>query len=723
MMRLALRKPVFSPTITVTICLKTLSILLLCLFSAGAIWVGMAGQSSETRIVLITFVLAVIGWTLTDIEDTYIALLAVVVLALTTTATQQQIFVALGDPIIWLMLAAFLNAAAVTASGLSHRLAAAVAERARSVQGLFYLLTGVLMITALIIPATSGRAALMLPVFAALVKVMPNRRVVTALALLFPTIILLSAFASLIGAGGHLVTADILLRMSGERITYGWWLLLGAPFALVSCYLSTWIILRLFLSAEERRHPLHVAVDQWQLADKKGANIPLNRGPLTRREWYVLTITVGMVGLWATEGWHGINNVTVAILGSMLLTAPRIGVIGFPQAMKEVNWSLLLFMAASMIVSERLVAGESIPALLEGALVSLVDAASYPLTVVSVVAITALLSHLVINSRTARASVLVPLIVLFAQSLGYAPALLAIVAAAATGFCQTLPISAKPVAMFGQAGGETYRPADLLRLSMALLPLHLLLLLLFAFGVWPHLGLPLRPAVTPSQVDMPALASPVAFVVRSAPVAAVRSANPTGQDATPRTVALPPVASIVPTAPSESTVPTESPGVVTLPPAVDLAPQPDLPMMTEVSADLYTWARAVGQAQTSQWFAHGRALLGAIHGQPRVPYGLPIRASERNQAALLPTPTATLEPAEPVTAPVPVVAEPIAPSGALFLPVIAAIEPAPVLLVDSTVQRIAVSAQPSPVQHTTPTTNAPIVDDDDDDDDEGEGDD
>jgi sodium-dependent dicarboxylate transporter 2/3/5 len=63
-----------------------------------------------------------------------------------------------------------------------------------------------------------------------------------------------------------------------------------------------------------------------------------------------------------------------------------------------------------------------------------------------------------------------------------------LVAVAATGFCQSLMVSAKPVIMFGRIEGAGYRQSDLLRLSAVLAPLHLALVLVFAGLVWPWLG-------------------------------------------------------------------------------------------------------------------------------------------------------------------------------------------------------------------------------------------
>jgi|GEM_PF-497464 len=433
---------------------------------------------------------AVLGWIFTDINDTYIALAAALVFTLTGIDEPDEFFEALGDSTIWLLLAAFIIAAAVTASGLARRLTLAVAKRARSVSHLFYMLTAVLLLTAFIIPATSGRAALMVPIFAALSAAIGNKRVTRALALLFPTIILLSAVASLIGAGAHLVTVEILQRMGGEQIGFGEWLMLGLPFAIVSCFASTAVILFVFLNRDERRQRLQLTAEQ--LASNADEAPAINQVALGRKEWTTIAIVVVLVVLWSTEALHGINNTIVAILGALAVTAPGIGIVSFKDGIKSVNWTMLLFMAATLELGEALIesgAAEWLVARLFTVLQGPVATSS--LMVISVVTIVSLLSHLLITSRTARSSVLVPLVVLLGVSLGYNPTTLAFLSTAAAGFCLTLPVSAKPLAMFNQLKEPTYEPRDLLRLSGFLMPLHFGLLLAFAFGVWPVLGLTL----------------------------------------------------------------------------------------------------------------------------------------------------------------------------------------------------------------------------------------
>lgn len=466
-------------------------IVTLAAFAAAAlIWFGLEGVSSEIRIVFITFAVAIIGWVFTKIEDSYIALVAATVFMLTGIETPEGFFQALGDSLVWLLVAAFIIAAAIKASGLADRLAAAVAVRTRSVSQLFYALTAVIVATAFFIPSTSGRAAVMLPVFLALAAVIPQRRIVTALALLFPTAILLSAIASLIGAGAHLITADILMSMAGQKIDFLRWMVLGLPFALISCFASTWVILRLFLDRDERRQALSLSREAMQASGSAPCSSKLNG-----HERYVLAVALAVVALWITEPLHAIDNTVVAIIGALAVTARGLGPITLKKGIKSVEWNLILFMAATLELSEALVDSGGAAWLMDGTFAALNGVSEQRWLVFAAVIAIALLSHLLVASRSARAAILVPMVVMLALAMGYNPAAVAFVAVAATGFCLTLTVSAKPVALFSDLEVPTYTAADLLRLSAALLPLHFVLLMVFAFGVWPLLGLPIESSI------------------------------------------------------------------------------------------------------------------------------------------------------------------------------------------------------------------------------------
>jgi anion transporter len=461
-------------------------------FSLG-IWFGLTELNVNARIAFITFGLTILAWSFTKLNDTYVALSGVIVLSLTGVVEPQKFFTSLGDSTIWLMLASFIIAAGVTASGLSNRLTKSIISRVSGINGLFYGLTVILLVTAFIIPATSGRAALMLPVYIAISTTIANRRINISLSLLFPAIILLSAIASLTGADAHLVTAEILSLMGGEKLTFARWMSLGLPFAAVSCLATTFVILWLFLTEGERKGELKINGEILSKNKEVSEN-------WSRQEKFALGVVAALVTLWMTETFHGINSTMIALVGALIVTLPTVGTISFKDGIKQINWNLLLFMAATLEMGEALVESGGAKWLVENSFAAMQNLfANNILAVVAIVAIVSLLSHLVINSRTARSSVLIPMVILLAISMGFNPTALAFISTAAAGFCLTLTVSAKPVMLFSQHDGDTFTQKDLIRLSAVLLPLHLILLIIFAMFIYPLLGLDLTSVTSVSD--------------------------------------------------------------------------------------------------------------------------------------------------------------------------------------------------------------------------------
>ncbi|PWK82811.1 sodium:sulfate symporter-like transmembrane protein [Lentzea atacamensis] len=484
---------------------------------------------------LVVFGVAVLLWVCTPLDDTFVALAAVAALLLFGVLPASSL-AALGGATTWLLLAAFVLAAGVTASGLTTRLATWLVGRARTVRGLAHLVSLGLLLSAFFVPSTSGRAALALPVFGALAEGLKNRRrVVRALGVLFPSVILLTAVATLVGAGAHLITNSLLETATGHGIGFGWWLLLGVPLAVVSAHLTAEIVLWLFTTREDRARPLQVEVAAEQAtvemrvpalvgaARSEGPlpGVPCSDSPtqhrqfrtlelapppletpeqpradgtsaakswrrrtpaLTRQEWTALTVVLAVSAAWLTEPWHHIPPEVSALTGALLITAPRLGTTTFKAAFAEVPWSLLVFMAATTALGTALIKSGAAD-LAAGHLGGGSD-----LRLLATVIGVSLAAHLVIQSRSARSSVLIPIVIPLALAAGMNPAALAFASTAAAGFCHTLTSSAKPVALFADA----YRPKDLLKLSAVLAPVTGLLVFAAAVLLWPYLGLPLK---------------------------------------------------------------------------------------------------------------------------------------------------------------------------------------------------------------------------------------
>lgn len=442
------------------------------------------GLSGDARVTLAVFALATCAWIGTPIDDTYIALGAGLALTATGVISSDTLFGTLGDETVWLLICAFVLAAAVARSGLAGRAAAFLVSGARSVRQLTHLTTAALVVTAFAVPATSGRAALALPVFLALAKVLADRRrLVVMLALLFPTVILLSAVATLIGAGAHLITVSVLWEATGERIGFTQWLLLGLPLAIASSHLAAEAVLLTTTRRADRKGPVRITVEQLQEHSEQPV-----AGPWEPAETRCALLLATVVALWCSEPLHHVPPAVVALIGAVVASSPALGTVRLKDALKTVPWSLLLFMAATMAMGVALAESGAAKWLVGG-----VPLDVSPWLFLALVVAVSTAAHLVLQSRSARSSVLVPLVVAAAVGAGVNPVAAALASTAAAGFCHTLPASAKPVTLFADIPGTpTYTPRDLLRLSAVLAPLTAALVLLFAVALWPLLGVPVR---------------------------------------------------------------------------------------------------------------------------------------------------------------------------------------------------------------------------------------
>jgi anion transporter len=462
--------------LTVTAC----AALSLCawLLTAG----NLSGLGGDARITLVVFVLAVGAWIGTPIDDTYVALGAGLALAVTGVISSETLFSTLGDATVWLLICAFVLAAAVGRTGLAGRAAVWLVGGARSVRQLVHLTTAALVVTAFAVPATSGRAALALPVFLALAHALAeNKRLVVMFALLFPTVILLSAVATLIGAGAHLITVSVLWESVGEHVDFTRWLVLGLPPAVVCSHVAAEVVLLLTTRRADRRGPVRITPEQ--IAEHSSRPVT---GPLSPAEARCALLLATVVVLWCAEPLHGVEPALVALIGAVVATSPALGTVRLKEALGTVPWSLLLFMAATMAMGVALAESGAARWLVGGMPLDVP-----PVLFLAVVVGVSTAAHLVLQSRSARSSVLVPLVVAAAAGAGVNPVSAALASTAAAGFCQTLPASAKPVALFAEVPGvATYTPRDLLKVSAVLAPVTAVLILLFAVAVWPLLGVP-----------------------------------------------------------------------------------------------------------------------------------------------------------------------------------------------------------------------------------------
>jgi di/tricarboxylate transporter len=440
--------------------------------SGWALWTLPQDLAAGARVALIVIVLTVIGWTVTKLPESLVALSAAMALVLTGTVSEDRLYATLGSDLVWLLLAAFVIAAVIKDAGLAERMVAPLTARRPRFAAFAFALAAAIAATALILPSTSGRAALLLPVFLALLPLLPDARLARALALLFPTVILLSAGGSLIGAGAHLIAVEAMVATGAPRLGYLDWLTLGGPLAALASAAAVALILWLF-------------VPRGFWSARMAAAAPA--GPRTAQQTRILAVIALLVALWLTEPWHGMGMSLVAMLGALALMTRPFTHRKTKDLFRSVDVELILYMTATMLVAQamtetgadRWLASQAMAALPATVLAS-GPGIAIALSVIAVVA------HLAIASRSARAAILVPAVALPMAGLGHDATLMILIAVMGTGFCQTFMSSAKPVAIYGLREEAGFTQGDLLRLSLPLGLAKTGLLIAFAVFVWPQ---------------------------------------------------------------------------------------------------------------------------------------------------------------------------------------------------------------------------------------------
>ncbi|HZH22095.1 MAG TPA: SLC13 family permease [Geodermatophilus sp.] len=437
-----------------------------------------ATLSGEAKAALFAFALAIVLWSMTGLPAAWVALLAVLVLVALGGDEQDALYDALASDVVWLMVGAFVLGGAITRTGLAGRLTGLVARRARTVGGVLWSMTLLLLPLSLLIPSTSGRAAVMLPVYRSLSRAAGDRSVSRALALLVPTVILVTTVSTLVGAGSHLIANDLLEEFSDERISFAEWALYGIPFGLAAALVSCLAISRMFLGPATRALPLTVPT-----------------GPQTawsRSERRTAAVTLTMVALWVSESVHGIEVATVAVAGAVALTAPGIGVLTWKDGVKAVEWNLVVFVGAALVLGEALIdtgaAGWIVERLFAA---SGIAEAGSELVVLLVLTLLTLTSHVYMTSHAARAAALVPALLYLGTSLDLDPVALVFIGTVGMDYCLTFPVSSKALLLYAELDEDTFEPPDLLRLSSVLLLAHVVLVVVFYHAWWSPLGLAL----------------------------------------------------------------------------------------------------------------------------------------------------------------------------------------------------------------------------------------
>ena len=356
------------------------------------------GVTLEAWTLLAIFIATIVGSIVQPLTGSAMVLLGVVATAAFGALRIEKALSGYADKYVWLVLAAFFISRAMIKTGLGHRIALLfVRLMGRKSLGLGYSLVFTDFILASFVPSTGARSGgIILPIARSVTETYESRpedgteaRLGTFLmTMLYQCEVILCA-TFLTGQASNVIIAGFARQQSAIDLNYTVWFISAIVPALISLTLIPLMIYR-FFPPEIKETPNAVTFAHEELE---------KLGRLSRHEKILLVVFVGVVILWITSRFHGIDATVIALVGISALLVT--GVLAWRDIINETHaWEVFIWYGGLVMMATAL--GETnIPTLFAEAIASLTTGWSWPIAL-AVLALVYFYAHYAFASITAH---------------------------------------------------------------------------------------------------------------------------------------------------------------------------------------------------------------------------------------------------------------------------------------------------------------------------------
>lgn len=250
-------------------------------------------------------------------------------------------------PVVALCLTAFIFAAIMQAAGLDKRIALSLLTwmKARTVNGVIWAMFVVNFVLSLIIPAANARAATLLPVINGICEFFDDdeRGRAGKKAIVIQTLVYGSMISGMCILTAHLpnyVLINLFAKELGLSLSYVDWFKLQWP------YLGMFVITQWWVQHYFKTHGVgvrggHAAVEQMH------STLPKT----SRSEWLILAVFAAVALAWMLEPFHKVAAQNVALIGLAAMFMPGILSFKWQEIQNRTIWGTLLLLAGALSLS------------------------------------------------------------------------------------------------------------------------------------------------------------------------------------------------------------------------------------------------------------------------------------------------------------------------------------------------------------------------------------
>lgn len=317
---------------------------IICVAIGAIIWFlpAPAGVGPQAWGLLAVFIATIAGFILQPLPIGAIALIACALLPILGVMKAGQALEGFSNTTIWLIVSAFMFAAAFIKTGLGTRIAYALLSKfGKSSLSVAYVMSATDFVIAPFTPSNTARGGgIIFPIINSVTNALgadaktgKNKRTGAFLMYSAYAAVITSACIFLTGASNNVLCNTLAEQAFGMSIGWGSWFAACIVPGLILTIVTPYLLFKL-IKPEIKEMP-----ETQQLAKTKLAEM----GSMTGKEKILCVIFVCCLVLWATGSIHHIDSAIVALLGlsAMLLT----GVLEWPDITKQHGaWDVLVWM-------------------------------------------------------------------------------------------------------------------------------------------------------------------------------------------------------------------------------------------------------------------------------------------------------------------------------------------------------------------------------------------
>lgn len=295
------------------------------------------------------FIATILGVILQPIPMAAVVLAGLTASVFAGAVTLEKALGGWANPLVWLVLAAFLMSRGMIKTGLGRRIALLfIRAIGSSPLGIGYALLSTDLVLATFIPSNGARCGgILFPITLSLAEAYDSKPGPTArrlgaflMKVVYQGDVIVAAMF-LTGQASNVLMADLARKVAGVDLTYARWALAGLLPGLVSLAILPFLLRRLVPPelSDTRDAPRMAAAELERM------------GPMQRPEKIMLAVFALVASMWIASSWLPFHNTAVALLGvSVLLVS---GVLTWRDALAEhAAWDVFIWYGGLIKMAE-----------------------------------------------------------------------------------------------------------------------------------------------------------------------------------------------------------------------------------------------------------------------------------------------------------------------------------------------------------------------------------